>query len=96
VCKAGSGPPPRGEGTLPTLGGALRWAGARAVVQSREDLFLEEHLDLLEHFYAALRAQASPAAAMQQARAAMAPKGSFAERVLRAQLQVLGLGHERF
>ncbi len=94
VCGAGATERRLGEGiSLTSLGGALLAAGAQAVMQSRDKVLLVEHLALLDPFYRELMRQASPAAALQRARSALAGGSSLVARVRRGQFQVIGLGH---
>lgn len=96
VCKGGAGVVRRGEWSSGTLGGALLRAGAAAVIQSNEDLFLGEHLELLELFYSRLLEGAHSGTALQHARAELARRSDAVARLLRAKLQLVGIDHAPF
>lgn len=93
ACGGGAGPGRQGEGeSFGSLVGGLLCNGATAVIASRRGLPALDHLQLLAHCHRQLAAGASPAAAMQQARARMATAGDLLLRGHRAQMQVFGAG----
>lgn len=94
ACGSGLGPARSGEGEdFASLAGAFSWNGANAVVASRTELLVLDHLRLMQRVHTQLAAGKSPAAALQIARAAMAPDTDWLARAHRAAVQVFGAGH---
>lgn len=92
ACSVGRGAQRRGDGELTTsLGGAFVRGGADAVIQSRVDVELHPHIDLMNTFHAELAAGRSPAEAMQIARHQHVTDDTLA-RFHSAQVRVFGLG----
>ncbi|MGE3172461.1 MAG: CHAT domain-containing protein [Planctomycetota bacterium] len=92
-CSGAAGPGRNGEGVgFSSFAGGFLWAGARCVIASRGDLLVRDHARLLHTLNARLLAGASPARALQAARAELAPGGDLLTRAHRALLQVTGAG----
>jgi hypothetical protein len=93
ACGGGQGPVRCGEGeAFASLAGAFLWNGADAILAAGVDLLALDHLRLLRHVHAALAQGASPARALQQARAALAPGSDLLARTQRTAVQVFGAG----
>jgi tetratricopeptide (TPR) repeat protein len=93
ACRGGGAPPRVGEGEgFGSIAGAFLWNGAEAVIASRHDLLVVDHLRTMVHCHRELGAGASPARAMQRARQAMAVDSDLFARVHRAMVQVSGAG----
>lgn len=94
ACGGGQGPLRSGEGeAFTSFAGSFLWNGAQAVIASRNELLVLDHLRLMRHVHAALAAGASPARALQTARAALREGQDLLLRTNRAVVQVFGAGH---
>jgi CHAT domain-containing protein len=95
ACSTGRGFGRLGDETFQTtLAASFLRAGAHTVVQSRVDLRLREHVNLLGVLHQRLLAGKAPAAALRDARSTRRRQGApWAERLTHAQVQVVGLGH---
>ncbi len=95
ACGGGGGPSRVGEGDgFHSFVGTFLWNGARAVLASRRDLLANEHLAAMVRCHHQLAAGASPARAMQRARAEAATGTDLVARVQCAMFQVFGAGQE--
>lgn len=94
ACGGGQGPLRSGEGdAFTSVAGSFLWNGATAVIASRNELLVLDHLRLMQRVYAGLAAHATPARALRDARQAMAPDSDLLQRTNRAVVQVFGAGH---
>jgi CHAT domain-containing protein len=94
ACGAGSGPVRAGEGdAFHSFVGACLWNGAQAVIASRRDLLVLDHLRTMVHCHERLAQGDCPARAMQRARLTMVSGADLVTRVQRAMIQVFGAGN---